>query len=151
MNGFRGFILRGNVVDLAVGIVIGTAFTAVVNGFVRAFLTPLIGLATGVTGDMSRKPSPWAPRVPVWRLHQPSPPRPDAALPAPFPCPLYPPRRGRPPSAPVNGPPLAPLQIGRPGIAAPPGAPGVYQRMPRAAVRHIPCHGGWGPFGGLAS
>lgn len=43
MNGFRGFILRGNVVDLAVGIVVGAAFTAVVNGFVRAFLTPLIG------------------------------------------------------------------------------------------------------------
>ncbi|MFF9476594.1 large conductance mechanosensitive channel protein MscL [Streptomyces roseolus] len=55
MKGFRSFILRGNVVDLAVGIVIGAAFTAVVNGFVGAFLTPLVGLATGVTGDMSRK------------------------------------------------------------------------------------------------
>ncbi|MEU3843783.1 MscL family protein [Streptomyces sp. NPDC028635] len=37
------------------GIVIGAAFTAVVNGFVSAFLTPLVGLATGATGDMSRK------------------------------------------------------------------------------------------------
>ncbi|MGQ4420223.1 large conductance mechanosensitive channel protein MscL [Streptomyces sp. SAS_269] len=55
MKGFRSFILRGNVVDLAVGIVIGAAFTAVVNGFVSAFLTPLVGLATGATGDMSRK------------------------------------------------------------------------------------------------
>ncbi|MEU6366530.1 large conductance mechanosensitive channel protein MscL [Streptomyces sp. NPDC046931] len=55
MKGFRSFILRGNVVDLAVGIVIGAAFTAVVNGFVGAFLTPLVGLATGATGDMSRK------------------------------------------------------------------------------------------------
>ncbi|MFJ3223365.1 large conductance mechanosensitive channel protein MscL [Streptomyces sp. NPDC086783] len=55
MKGFRGFILRGNVVDLAVGIVIGAAFTAVVNGFVRAFLTPLVGLASGATGDLSRK------------------------------------------------------------------------------------------------
>ncbi|MFD3808668.1 large conductance mechanosensitive channel protein MscL [Streptomyces sp. NPDC058611] len=55
MKGFRSFILRGNVVDLAVGIVIGAAFTAVVNGFVGAFLTPLVGLATGVAGDMSRK------------------------------------------------------------------------------------------------
>ncbi|MFF8265732.1 MscL family protein [Streptomyces virginiae] len=42
-------------VDLAVGIVIGAAFTAVVNGFVGAFLTPLVGLAIGATGDMSRK------------------------------------------------------------------------------------------------
>ncbi|MEU3290314.1 large conductance mechanosensitive channel protein MscL [Streptomyces longwoodensis] len=55
MKGFRSFILRGNVVDLAVGIVIGAAFTAVVNGFVSAFLTPLVGLATGATGDMARK------------------------------------------------------------------------------------------------
>ncbi|MER7484272.1 large conductance mechanosensitive channel protein MscL [Streptomyces sp. NPDC126510] len=55
MKGFRNFILRGNVVDLAVGIVIGAAFTAVVNGFVSAFLTPLVGLATGATGDMSHK------------------------------------------------------------------------------------------------
>ncbi|MER6349791.1 large conductance mechanosensitive channel protein MscL [Streptomyces sp. NPDC001595] len=55
MRGFRSFILRGNVVDLAVGIVIGAAFTAVVNGFVRAFLTPLVGLASGVTGDFGRK------------------------------------------------------------------------------------------------
>ncbi|MFF3420824.1 large conductance mechanosensitive channel protein MscL [Streptomyces sp. NPDC002698] len=55
MKGFRNFILRGNVVDLAVGIVIGAAFTAVVNGFVGAFLTPLVGLATGAAGDMSHK------------------------------------------------------------------------------------------------
>ena len=55
MKGFRSFILRGNVVDLAVGIVIGAAFTAVVNGFVSAFLTPLVGLATGATGDMAHK------------------------------------------------------------------------------------------------
>ncbi|MEU0336641.1 large conductance mechanosensitive channel protein MscL [Streptomyces sp. NPDC006193] len=55
LGGFRSFILRGNVVDLAVGIVIGAAFTAVVNGFVKAFLTPVVGLATGVTGDFSRK------------------------------------------------------------------------------------------------
>ncbi|MGW4517312.1 large conductance mechanosensitive channel protein MscL, partial [Streptomyces sp. NPDC004393] len=55
VKGFRSFILRGNVVDLAVGIVIGAAFTAVINGFVSAFLTPLVGLATGATGDMARK------------------------------------------------------------------------------------------------
>jgi large conductance mechanosensitive channel len=44
---FRNFILRGNVVDLAVGVVIGAAFTAVVNGLVSSFLTPLIALLGG--------------------------------------------------------------------------------------------------------
>ncbi|MFC1410900.1 large conductance mechanosensitive channel protein MscL [Streptacidiphilus sp. N1-12] len=53
MKGFRSFLLRGNVVDLAVGIVIGAAFTAVVNGFVNAFLTPIVGLITGKTGNFS--------------------------------------------------------------------------------------------------
>ena len=42
LGGFRTFILRGNVVDLAVGIVIGTAFTAVVNAFVGDVITPII-------------------------------------------------------------------------------------------------------------
>ncbi|MFL6136839.1 MAG: large conductance mechanosensitive channel protein MscL [Frankiaceae bacterium] len=46
MDGFRKFILRGNVVDLAVGIVVGAAFGLVVTSFVAAFLTPLIGLLT---------------------------------------------------------------------------------------------------------
>jgi large conductance mechanosensitive channel protein len=55
VKGFRSFLLRGNVVDLAVGIVIGAAFTAVVNGFVTAFLTPLMGVATGTVGDYSKK------------------------------------------------------------------------------------------------
>ncbi|MDO0924314.1 large conductance mechanosensitive channel protein MscL [Streptomyces sp. TG1A-8] len=55
LKGFRSFVLRGNVVDLAVGIVIGAAFTAVVNGFVRAFLTPVVGLAAGMTGEFNRK------------------------------------------------------------------------------------------------
>jgi large conductance mechanosensitive channel len=41
---FKAFILRGNVVDLAVGIVIGAAFTAVVNGLVTDILTPLISI-----------------------------------------------------------------------------------------------------------
>ena len=41
---FKQFLLRGNVVDLAVGIVIGVAFGLVVTTFVAAFLTPLIGL-----------------------------------------------------------------------------------------------------------
>src|SRR5713226_7685118 len=45
LGGFKAFILRGNVVDLAVGIVIGAAFTAVVNGLVSDIITPLIPVA----------------------------------------------------------------------------------------------------------
>jgi large conductance mechanosensitive channel len=42
-SGFKQFILRGNVVDLAVGVVIGAAFTSVVNALVADLLTPFIG------------------------------------------------------------------------------------------------------------
>lgn len=42
MNGFKQFLLRGNVVDLAVGVVIGAAFGSVVTAFVKDLLTPLI-------------------------------------------------------------------------------------------------------------
>src|SRR5438132_8515958 len=48
MEGFRKFILRGNVVDLAVAVVIGAAFTGVVNALVKGFITPLIGIFGGV-------------------------------------------------------------------------------------------------------
>ena len=41
-KGFRQFILRGNVVDLAVGVVIGAAFSSVVNALVKDLITPLI-------------------------------------------------------------------------------------------------------------
>jgi large conductance mechanosensitive channel len=44
---FRAFIMRGNVIDLAVGIIIGVAFTGVVNSLVKDILTPIIGLAVG--------------------------------------------------------------------------------------------------------
>jgi len=47
MDGFKKFILRGNVVDLAVGVVIGAAFNSVVSSFVKSFFTPLISLLTG--------------------------------------------------------------------------------------------------------
>jgi large conductance mechanosensitive channel len=47
LGGFKKFILRGNVVDLAVGIVIGAAFTGVVQALVKDFITPLIGLFGG--------------------------------------------------------------------------------------------------------
>jgi len=42
MEGFKQFLLRGNVVDMAVGIVIGAAFGTVVTSFVKDLLTPLI-------------------------------------------------------------------------------------------------------------
>jgi large conductance mechanosensitive channel len=42
MNGFKQFLLRGNVVDMAVGIVVGAAFGTVVTSFVKDLLTPLI-------------------------------------------------------------------------------------------------------------
>jgi large conductance mechanosensitive channel len=49
-QGFKDFIMRGNVVDLAVGIVIGAAFTAVVTAFTDGFIKPLIQLIGGNTG-----------------------------------------------------------------------------------------------------
>ena len=50
LRGFKDFIMRGNVVDLAVGIVIGAAFTAVITAFTNAFLKPLIQLMSGGQG-----------------------------------------------------------------------------------------------------
>jgi large conductance mechanosensitive channel len=47
LDEFRAFIMRGNVVDLAVGIIIGAAFTGVVNSLVKDVFNPLLGLATG--------------------------------------------------------------------------------------------------------
>ncbi len=44
---FQKFIMRGNVVDLAVGIIIGAAFTAIVGSLVKDIFTPLIGLLVG--------------------------------------------------------------------------------------------------------
>jgi large conductance mechanosensitive channel len=51
LSGFKAFILRGNVVDLAVGIVIGAAFTAVVNAFVSDVITPLIPVSNSNFAD----------------------------------------------------------------------------------------------------
>lgn len=47
MGGFKAFLLRGNVVDLAVGVVIGVAFGNVVTGFVKDLVTPLIAAIGG--------------------------------------------------------------------------------------------------------
>jgi large conductance mechanosensitive channel len=46
-SGFKQFIMRGNVVDLAVGVVIGGAFGAIVASLTKDLLTPLIGILVG--------------------------------------------------------------------------------------------------------
>lgn len=46
-NEFKTFIAKGNVIDLAVGIIIGAAFTAIVSSLVADLINPLIGLITG--------------------------------------------------------------------------------------------------------
>src|SRR2546423_14225188 len=47
MKGFRDFVLRGNVIDLAVAVIIGAAFTKVVNSLVDDIIMPPIGLLLG--------------------------------------------------------------------------------------------------------
>ena len=48
MGGFRKFLLRGNVVDLAVAVVIGAAFGAVVTALVKDIITPILGAFGGL-------------------------------------------------------------------------------------------------------
>lgn len=47
LSGFKQFILRGNVIDMAVGVVIGAAFGGVVTAFTKDLLTPLIAAIVG--------------------------------------------------------------------------------------------------------
>jgi large conductance mechanosensitive channel len=47
IKGFRDFLMRGNVVDLAVAVIIGAAFTAIVTSFVTNIITPLIAAVVG--------------------------------------------------------------------------------------------------------
>ncbi len=53
MKGFKTFLLRGNVVDLAIAVVIGAAFGAIIKAFVEDLLTPLLA-AIGGQPDFSR-------------------------------------------------------------------------------------------------
>lgn len=53
LKDFRAFVLRGNVVDLAVGVVIGAAFTGIVNAIVAGFINPLVSFVG--TGDLQEK------------------------------------------------------------------------------------------------
>ena len=70
LKGFRDFILRGNVVDLAVAVVIGVAFSAIVNALVADIINPLIAAVVTQTGflvshiDGSRR------RDQIWRFSQ---------------------------------------------------------------------------------
>jgi len=48
MSGFRKFVLRGNVVDLAVAVVIGASFAALVTALVKDIITPIIGIFGGI-------------------------------------------------------------------------------------------------------
>jgi large conductance mechanosensitive channel len=50
---FRAFVLRGNVVDLAVGVVIGAAFTGIVNAIVNGLINPIVSFVG--TGDLASK------------------------------------------------------------------------------------------------
>lgn len=52
LKGFRDFIAKGNVLDLAVGVIIGVAFSGIVDSLVKDVITPLIGLLGG-TPDFS--------------------------------------------------------------------------------------------------
>lgn len=46
-KGFRDFVFRGNVLDLAVAVIVGTAFTAIVNSVVKDIINPLIAALVG--------------------------------------------------------------------------------------------------------
>ncbi len=50
---FKEFISRGNVIDLAVGVIIGGAFTAIVNSLVNDIINPIISILTGGTGQVA--------------------------------------------------------------------------------------------------
>lgn len=47
LNEFKSFIAKGNVMDMAVGIIVGAAFTAIVQSVVKDLINPIIGLFTG--------------------------------------------------------------------------------------------------------
>jgi large conductance mechanosensitive channel len=55
MSEFRAFALKGNVVDLAVGVIIGAAFSRIVDSLVRDIVMPVIGAITGGAVDFSNK------------------------------------------------------------------------------------------------
>jgi hypothetical protein len=63
LAGFKEFIFRGNVIDLAVGVIIGAAFGTIVTSMTEDVITPLIGMAGGLFRHHSRPNS-------AWKIHQ---------------------------------------------------------------------------------
>ena len=57
MSGFRKFLMRGNLIDLAVAVVVGVAFNAIVQALIKDLITPLIG---AITGNHSKNPTSFA-------------------------------------------------------------------------------------------
>ena len=67
LGDFRKFLLRGNVVDLAVGVVIGVAFNSLVQGFVSDFLEPLVGIIiSAITGGNTKSLNDYKTGVFAW-------------------------------------------------------------------------------------
>ena len=56
LKGFKNFIARGNVIDLAVGVIIGAAFSEIVNSLTKDIITPIIGLFGGQPDFSAIKP-----------------------------------------------------------------------------------------------
>ena len=54
---FKEFALKGNMVDLAIGVIIGGAFGKLVDSIVNDILMPIIGLLTGLHGGESHEPA----------------------------------------------------------------------------------------------
>lgn len=59
MSGFKNFLLRGNLVDMAVGIVIGLAFANLVNALIKDLITPLISFFGGLPNFATLKAGPF--------------------------------------------------------------------------------------------
>ncbi|GAA2743307.1 hypothetical protein GCM10010440_22250 [Kitasatospora cinereorecta] len=84
MKGFKEFLLRGNVVDLAVAVVIGAAFTNIINAFVKGVINPLVG-AFG-TKDLSTYRSCLKGRAPSTAPGTPRPASPSCGARSSAPC-----------------------------------------------------------------
>lgn len=56
---FKNFILKGNVIDLATGVIIGASFGAIVTAFSKGIVEPLLALATGAKGDVQLMAGPF--------------------------------------------------------------------------------------------
>jgi large conductance mechanosensitive channel len=78
LKGFKDFILRGNVVDLAVAVVVGAAFTAIVTAFTKSLIEPLINAVTPPTSPglgIQLVEGKWERRTPTSTSRPSSPPR----------------------------------------------------------------------------